>query len=203
MSSVVFIDTETTGLDPDDHEIWEVALITRIHSTSAEAHAAGFHWTDKEYRWLLPVDLSKADPVALDIGRFAERHPQGHSWDCHGDGHREHSVTDPLTFAMQFQVLTRSAHLVGAIPSFDEQRLAKLFKRYSLATEWHYHIIDVEAMAVGHLTAKGLVGAIQLPWKSRELSMTLGINPENYEVHTALGDARWARDLHDVIVHGR
>jgi len=26
---VCFVDTETTGLDPDRHEIWEVGLITR------------------------------------------------------------------------------------------------------------------------------------------------------------------------------
>ena len=28
MGGVCFVDTETTGLDPDRHPIWEVALIT-------------------------------------------------------------------------------------------------------------------------------------------------------------------------------
>lgn len=29
MTVLAFVDTETTGLDPDRHEIWEVALIVR------------------------------------------------------------------------------------------------------------------------------------------------------------------------------
>jgi hypothetical protein len=56
--SLAFIDTETTGLDPDRHEIWEIALIV----------------DDQEYQWFLPVDLGKADPIALNIGRFHERY---------------------------------------------------------------------------------------------------------------------------------
>ncbi len=58
MTRLAFVDTETTGLDPDLHEIWEVGLII----------------DDKEYHWFLPVDLGSADAFALNIGHFHERY---------------------------------------------------------------------------------------------------------------------------------
>lgn len=58
MTALAFVDTETTGLDPDFHEIWEVGLIVN----------------DEERLWQLPVDLKRADPKALEIGRFHERY---------------------------------------------------------------------------------------------------------------------------------
>ena len=57
--TLAFIDTETTGLVPDRHTIWEVALIT----------PAG-----DEHVWQFPVDEMAADPFALNIGRYWERH---------------------------------------------------------------------------------------------------------------------------------
>jgi oligoribonuclease (3'-5' exoribonuclease) len=35
MSGLAFVDTETTGLDPDVHQIWEVGLIIDAHPRSA------------------------------------------------------------------------------------------------------------------------------------------------------------------------
>ena len=58
MTRPVFIDTETTGLDPDRHAIWEVALITP---------------DGNEHVWQFPVDEMSADPFALDIGRYWDR----------------------------------------------------------------------------------------------------------------------------------
>lgn len=59
MNNVAFVDTETTGLDPDRHKIWEVALITP---------------NGDEHVWQFPIDEMAADPAALDIGRYWERH---------------------------------------------------------------------------------------------------------------------------------
>ena len=44
---------------------------------------------------------------------------------------------------------------------------------------------------------------LPLPWKSDELSKAIGIDPEDYAKHTALSDARWARDVYDKIVYNR
>jgi oligoribonuclease (3'-5' exoribonuclease) len=189
VTRLAFIDTETTGLDPDLHEIWEVALILRDDG----------HHLDREYTWQLPVDLGKADPMALKIGRFHERRV---AWD---------ETADLEPFAEQFAELTRGAHLVGNVISFDEERLRRLLRRMGQCPMWHYHLVDVEAMAAGWIgriaykddiedAAWGYVTQPGPPWDSKMLSLAVGIDPESYEKHTARGDARWARDMYDAVV---
>lgn len=206
MSGVCFIDTETTSLDAETGEIWEVALIERRPRTESAAHAAGFHYVDVEHRWLLPVDLTHADPVSLEIGGFAARHPQGHEMSCFtGDvaGHEDHVLTPIESFVAQLMALTEGAHIVGAVISFDDERLRRLLRhKAGLESRWHYHTIDIEAMTVGFLLGHGILSPVQLPWKSTELSLAVGVDPTRYETHTALGDARHVRDLWDVMVHG-
>lgn len=195
--NVVFVDTETTGLSAERHEVWEVGVI-------ADAD---------EYRWMLAVDLRLADPIALDIGRFHERHPQGNRFP-HGskDAPRIEQLDD---FAAWFAETTHGRHLVGAIPSFDEERLRKILLGQGVAPSWHYHIIDVEALMVGWLyaTRAARLESIArsqttypppevptLPWKSEDLSRALGVNPDEFEKHTALGDARWAKAIYEKVM---
>lgn len=59
---LAFVDCETTGLDPDRHEVWEVALILRAD--------AG----ETSQVWQLPVDLGRAEAKALEVGRFYEHY---------------------------------------------------------------------------------------------------------------------------------
>jgi hypothetical protein len=40
------------------------------------------------------------------------------------------------------------------------------------------------------------------PWDSEVLSRAVGVDPNAYERHTALGDARWARDIYDAVTGG-
>jgi hypothetical protein len=199
VTRLAFADTETTGLDPDHHEVWDVGLILRDESGSEE-----------EFEWRLPVDLSRADAFALGIGRFHERHRQGHEWGYGSD------CPPPSTglpeFAAKFAKLTRGAHLVGAVISFDEERLRKILKVNGALPEWHYHLVDVEALAAGYLAGHEACRRQQElvpfahdaepPWKSVVLAETLGLDMKTYEVHTALGDARWARDLYDAVMRG-
>lgn len=183
MSALAFVDTETTGLDPDLHEIWEVGLILRDSA-----------FGESEYHWRLPVDLGRADPMALKISGYFER----------ADSLR---LTNPEDFARQFEERTRGAHLVGAVISFDEERLRRLLRRHGCCPMWHYHLIDVEALAVGYLY--GSLGEVDgdrqfprpsLPWRSDDLSRECGVEPPGDDQrHTALGDARWARDLYDSV----
>lgn len=205
---LAFIDTETTGLDRDNHEIWEVALILR--STSDDEPLA----QDEEYLWQLPVNEGKADPIALKIGQYYERRwddaPDAYDADAdHVGGGILLSVgmpayevqSHPRLFASEFARLTFGAHIVGAVPSFDEERLAKFLRKHGACPGWHYHLIDVEALMVGALSPWN-PHELALPWKSDELSKGIGINPDEYDKHTALSDARWARDVYDKIVNG-
>ena len=180
MSDVVFVDVETTGLDPDHHEIWEVALVPDSEDG----------W--KESVWFLPVDLGRADSAALKTGGFHQRR-------------NGVDVTAPDKFAHQFASLTRGKHLAGAVVSFDEERLRKLLRANGACPEWHYHLIDVETLAVGWVYGKyGTADeaesqALSLPWDSETVSRAVGVNPDNFDRHTALGDARWAKAVYEAV----
>jgi hypothetical protein len=211
---VIYVDTETTGLDPDRHPIWEVGVIYwdhtyRIMVTHREAGrtvpvANVGRWMRS--RWLLPVNLQTADARALDIGHFHERHPQGYRFErTPHDSAWEHNVTSPEVFAREFAALSWGKHIAGAVPSFDEERLRGMIRGYSHVPGWHYHIITVEVLALGYL--RGLtVGREQddheafyrkLPWSSHDMSRAVGIEPPTKEdEHTAIGDATWVRRLH-------
>lgn len=185
LNNVVFIDTETTGLDPDRHEIWELALIT----------GAG-----EEHLWHLPVDLAKADLIALNIGGYFDRY--GNEDNCCDVGIYDYGWDD---FCADMVTLTRGKHLVGAIPSFDAQRLERLLRAHGSLATWHYHLIDIEALAVGYLIGKGYEHVdddplIAPPWNSDDLSAMLGINRDDYQKHSALGDARWAAAIYEHVM---
>lgn len=162
---ICFVDTETTGLDPDRHEIWEVAAIRYNPGTDEVLDAARL--------WQLPVDLGRADSVALKIGRFHERRLLSGF------------LTDLVRFARSFAEYTRGAHLAGAVVSFDEERLRRLLRRNGACPEWHYHLVDVEALVAGALK-------VAPPWKSDDLSSAIGVDPTKFDRHTAMGDCEWA-----------
>lgn len=185
MTGPVFVDTETLGLDPRVHRVWEVAAIA----------------DDVEHVWHLHLSdesIAQADPVAVEVSGFEDRYPP------HGD-----RVSVPV-FLDQFIELTRGRHLAGAVVSFDEERLRRLAWQWSRTPEWHYHLIDVEALAVGRLatlhrppayplTDGGAV--LELPWRSDDLTDALGLDPvPEAERHTALGDARWAKRIYDRVM---
>jgi hypothetical protein len=200
---LAFCDTETTGLDPDRHEIWEVGLIVREFFTDPGKV------TDSEYRWLLPVDLGTADPYALKVGQFHSRHWQGYEYTNAFEILKGCTIVDDLrTFAGEFARLTQGAHLVGSVISFDEERLRKLLRANDACPEWHYHLVDVEALAAAHLAANAdeahsFKCDFEPPWDSEQLSLGCGIDPTEFPRHTALGDAYWARAIYDAVMTNR
>ena len=178
-SPVCFIDCETTGLDHRRHVPWEVSVIHQDGETMTAFVVLGRE------------ELADADPFALDIGRFHERHPSGNAYTV-GDGT---PLRDPYHVAKDVARMTDGAHLVGACPWFDEQMLRKLCYSQGFQPRWHYHLIDVESLAVGYLSAAGV--QVPLPWKSDDLSRLLGLPILGPEAkHTAYGDAIHARSMY-------
>ncbi|HVX20904.1 MAG TPA: hypothetical protein VHB02_06135 [Acidimicrobiales bacterium] len=200
MTKLAFIDTETTGLDPDWHQIWEIGLIVREEGCP-----------DQEFCWQLPVDLLMADPIALEVGRFHQRHAQGYAWD------RDRPEDVPTVYsresvAWSIAKLTHGAHLVGAVVSFDEERVRRLLRENNLIPPWHSHLVTVEALAAGYLAGvgqqamnDGLIQEVDMhrvapPWNSEELSRAVGVEPEKFDRHTAMGDARWAMAIYEAVM---
>jgi hypothetical protein len=136
VAKLVFLDTETTSLNAETGEIWEGAAITRLPEPVLD---------DVEQSWLLPVSLDHADPIALNIGRFHDRHPQGNA-EFRPENQR---LTGIVEFATTLARVTHGAHLVGNVVSFDEERLRRLLLRYGCVPSWHYHLVDVEALVAG------------------------------------------------------
>jgi hypothetical protein len=185
VTTLVFLDTETTSLRPD-RRAWEIGLIVRADH-------------DAEHHFFVDagdLDLGNADLGALRVGRFHARHP-------HSTGDMAVTIWPEWAALREVERLTRGAHIVGAVPHFDAEVLAARMRANGLCPSWHYHLIDVEALAFGYLAAARAAGEKAdlpvLPWSSDELSLALGVAPSEDARHTALGDARWARDLYDAV----
>ncbi len=197
--TVCFVDIETTGLDPDQHEIWEVALITPNGSTSGREHV-----------WQFPIDEMKADPFALEVGGYWERKWSADNggnvsipnaiFDAHNSKSRRENfpgegraIKPTAEWCRWFQYLTANLHLVGAVPSFDEERLRKLLRANGVIPRWNYHLVDVEALVAGKYK-------VAPPWNSNELSAAAAIDPASFHRHEALEDARWAKALYEKVM---
>lgn len=199
MTTLAFIDVETTGLDPLVHEVWEVGLVLRDANN-----------VDSEHLWQLPVDLAKADARALTVGRFYERRWQ-QGTPNHSPINSAQLIQSSLTrWAQHFARMTHDVHLVGANPAFDSAFLQRLLRAGGACPGWSYHLIDIEALALGWcMGAGGDAHAVnrphpdwapQPPWKSNELSIAVGVDPGEFNRHSALGDAQWVRAIYDKIM---
>jgi hypothetical protein len=185
-SQVAFIDTETTGLHPDFHGIWDIAIII----------------DDEEHCWQNWVDTINVDDWVRENTRF------GTEYDA------EHAL-DNWETAIKLGDLLKGRHLVGACPWFDSERLHKLWRHFGEGRNrvenhnhpWHYHLMDVECLLLGykardeiHVDHKSLETVIDieldLPIKSTDIMAGVGIEPLTKETghHTAIGDARKAKE---------
>lgn len=197
MTPLCFLDTETDGVHPG-RKAWEVAVIRRDDDG------------EQEFQCFVEIDLSTADLFGLKVGGFYKRHPLGRYLSGHDKDRPEvdyEATQDSGEYLSRYAAacevarLTHGAHIVGAVPNFDTEVLGTHLRDEGLTPAWHYHLIDVEAMAVGALCGGGLLDGPPLPWKSDDLSQALGVEPPSeIERHTALGDARWAMRLYDAIV---
>lgn len=166
ITDLVYLDTETTGLDPKIHDVWEVAYA--IEGGPIVTH-------------ILPHSLKTADPVALKLNGYYNRSAWGVQI-TGGTGVPQPST--PVADLLVREALT-GATIVGANPAFDA---AFLSARWGYAP-WHYRMVDIEsyAMAVfGWVRPKGLK-AITDELRGREWEIH---EPD----HTAAGDVETLRD---------
>lgn len=191
MTALVFMDTETTGLDLTD-DIWEFAAIRReADGTHTVYHAFIEHEGYKCARLPEPFlsDHLRRFPKELDGAEAAI-------------GETVMSRGKAVEFIAD--VLRGRPHVVGAVPNFDTERLSRMFSLYAMPREpWHYHLIDIENLAVGFLSGRdaGDDALLEPPWKSHDLSAALGV-PDPIEVqHTAMGDVIWAMHMYDAVVN--
>lgn len=174
---LAFVDTETLGLDPLIHPIWELAIITG----------------GEEYHWFVRVDgvdREFADLVALDLNGFDDRYS-------------DDAAVPDYKLVPELAELLDGKVIVGANPHFDLSRLGHWFARAGRDVPWHYRPICIESVLYGYNLGWAFgVGDDRLnfdvPWRAADLYHRLtGIEQDEAELHTALGDARMVQRLWD------
>lgn len=199
-TKVAFVDTETEGLDPGMHGIWEIAVIVdgeehcwqqRLWPDPSPLSFFGLEFASTRAIFERQVEAGAIDQWVLDNTGLADRYDHA-------------TALDPGASIERFVELTRGRHLVGACPWFDSERLHRLVRGYlpSRDLPWHYHLIDVETLVVG-ATRMTTGDDMALPWSSDELSERAGVTPlPPEERHTALADARWAKAIFERVMGG-
>ncbi len=186
---IAWCDTETTGLHPGCRP-WEIAAIIRP--------AGGDVRSDIPLRWFIDVrdlDLGNADPKALAIGGFYQRHPQMVDDQVPRD---EAPGVFRLGDALAaIERLLRGAVVFGSNPGFDTGVLDPLMRAYRILPSWHYHPVDVPTLAEGWLRGSGRPLPEQL--KSDARCRAAGVDPDRYDRHTALGDCELFRAVYERI----
>jgi len=189
---ICFIDTESDGIHPT-RKPWEIALILRRPGKPEITWSA-----------FVEIDLSTADLFGLNVGRFYGRHPLGQFIKFGNGGvppapNGQHQYVTRRSAALRVAQLTHGAHLVGAVPHFDTEIFDRLLRDHGLAPSWHYHLCDVENLAVGYLAGQG--SPLLPPWNSDDLSEALKLDPiPEDKRHTALGDAQFAQKIWDKVM---
>ena len=178
MTTIVALDTETDGLHPG-RRAWEIGMVRRDETG------------ERECRMFLPLDLKFADPQALRIGGFWDRHPVGRKLSGKPETPCE-PVVSAHDAAKKVMEWTFGAHLVGANPAFDAYILERLLRSEGYLPSWHYRLLDVEAMTAGY--AGRIVGGLAACCEFFGIAQAAA--------HTALGDARDALAIYDRILGG-
>lgn len=209
MRPVIILDTETTSLTPDYTTgagvIWELAMIERQTGT--------------QHVWRVKPDLALADPGALRVGRFYERTTKmcqkcvnpSRAYDLTVWAKSEYDDPEwssPKALAAEIAPLLDGATIIAANPTFDAGFLTALLNRYGQAATWHYRLRDIGSMAFGYLCAFGEVGPPAVPAgggvpavdaSTDVFAKALGVDPEDFERHTALGDCLLVDAMLDVM----
>jgi len=193
MSRVIALDTETTGLDPAVENVFEIACV----DVSDPTHIAT--WTIEPH----PVVVDAMHPAAAEVNRYHER-TSAPDWRWDAD---HPSKWDGIGRVLdEMHEWLHGAHIAGAVPDFDTRFLTELFRTFDRQPpRWHYHLIDVETLAVGWLLSERdhYADLLTPPWKSDDLAAACGIEPpSDGERHTALGDALWVARWYRALTGG-
>lgn len=166
---LVFVDIETTGLDPHTHEIIEIAVL-RVRQDWPEeglpTFAPALEWSTK----VKPTHIGTADPVSLKINKYTEE-----EW------------SDAMNLDEAMKLFIEKADdgvMVAHNVAFDAAFIDQALHTHGIQNTMHYHRIDTVSMAFGVLHNVPEVNRYSLNELCKYFSIT------NEKAHTALSDVR-------------
>ena len=165
----VWVDTETTGLDPDVNDIIEVAIL--------RLNPDGIEWViHSKVKMERPEN---AHPKALEVNGYTEE-----AWA---------DAEDPKVFWQKVADcgILDEAIVAGQNVRFDAGFLNATFKRHGIKTRMDYHLYDTCTLTLEHLLP--WMESISLV----PTCVALGIPVKN--AHTALADCRLAMEVDKVL----
>ncbi len=167
--NLAFIDVETTGFDPDRHEVIELGcvLAEQIPTAGRGPKLAVKH--ELEYK-IKPQNIAAAEPKALIVNGYNEA-------DWLFAAELEQVMTD---FADKVKGATFVAHNLA----FDQPFIDRAFKKAGVQNPMHFTKLDTISIAFARLYHQEQVQRFSL----RSLAEFFGI--ENEKAHTALSDAK-------------
>ncbi|USN94998.1 MAG: 3'-5' exonuclease [Candidatus Nomurabacteria bacterium] len=176
--NLAFIDTETTGLDFDKHELIEIGIV--LAKQSWDGDDIKLEVLEEVEIKIKPERIQDADPQSLRINGYNEA-----DW----------LFAHDLETAMKIFVdKTKDAIMVTHNLSFDAAFIDKAFKKTGITSLMHYPRIDSISVAFAKLHHKD-----DLRYSLRSLCEHYGIN--NKKAHTALSDARVLAELYEKIIN--
>lgn len=169
-----FIDTETTGLDPDRHELIEIGGLIVVAGNPSDIST---YRVVEEFEYKIkPLRIQDANLRSLKVNKYDPS-----NW---VDARTLPEVMHDLALK------TKDAVMVAHNVAFDSAFLEKAFHTTGIANTMHYHRLDTVSMAYALLRAHGEVDRLSL----HSLCEHFEIHQETE--HKALADARSMFELY-------
>ena len=167
--NLVFVDVETTGLDPDIQEVIQIGCVVVSQEWSADGKPE-FKMIEEFELKIKPINIAVADKVALRINGYNET-----DWVFAYD----------LKQAMEiFAKKTADCIMIGHNVCFDFMFIDKAFKKSGVENKMHYHKLDTISIAFAKLHSEGDADRFSLNFLCEYFKI------ENKKAHTALSDSR-------------
>jgi len=172
--NLAFVDIESTGLDPDLHEIISIGCV--MVSQDWGNDKPSFDVIEEFELKIKPEKIENADPVALRVNGYDPA-----DW--------VFAYTLPEAMKI-FSGKTVDAIMVAHNVAFDYLFIDRAFRKTEVENKMHYHKLDTISIAFAKLHTDKDIDRFSL----RNLCEHFSI--ENKNAHTALSDARATFELY-------
>lgn len=165
--NLAFVDIETTGLNPDIHEIISIGIV--LVGQNWENDKPFFEIIEELELKVRPKHIENADPVSLKVNKYNKT-----------DWENAYNLEETMKV---FSEKTKDAIMVAHNVAFDYMFIDKAFRENNFKNEMHYHKLDTISIAFAKLHDQKDINKFSL----RDLGVYFGI--ENKNAHEALSDA--------------